>query len=61
MRTQPNDPRDARDLKVLAERARGARHDRIGRAVGVSPEIVETILAEDAAEFPDEPLHRSRR
>lgn len=56
----PNDPRDLRDLAVLAERERGVRIDRIARAVGVTPEIVETIIAEDRAEFPDEPLDRSR-
>lgn len=52
------DPRDDRDLRVLALREDGARKEKIARAVGVSIDVVETILVEDAREFPDEPLRR---
>lgn len=56
MRRKPLDPRDARDLEVLAQRQHGARVKEIARVTGAAEEIVETILAADAQEFPDEPL-----
>lgn len=50
------DPRDARDLLVLAQRQHGENVRSIANQTGLDPDTVETILALDAAEFPDEPL-----
>lgn len=53
------DKRDLRDLDVLAQVEAGADPALIEQRTGIPAQVVETIVAEDAAEFPDEPL-RSR-
>lgn len=55
---QPTDPRDARDLQVLAQREDGANVLKIARMAKLDPDLVVTILDADKAEFPDEPLRR---
>ena len=59
-RIAPIDPRDQRDLEVLAQRQHRFSPQSIARRTGLSVEIVESILAEDAAQFPREPLVRGR-
>lgn len=57
-----NDPRDIRDLAVLALREdKGLSPQQIARRLKLSPDVVETILTEDAAAYPDEPLRLRRR
>ena len=55
------DVRDIRDLQVLALRQDGLTPSKIARALGLPTDVVDTILALDADEFPDEPLMRRRR
>lgn len=56
--TAPQNPRDARDLEVLGLRADGESITTIARVLRLRRDIVETVLAEDRAEYPDEPLRR---
>lgn len=56
MQRSDADPRDARDLNVLAMRRKGFGVAEIAKHTGLSRETVETILAIDAEEFPHEPV-----
>lgn len=57
-RTAPIDPTDKLRLDAFDLKARGYTEPEIAGSLGLTLDLVRTLIAEDAAEFPDEPLLR---